>query len=146
MIAPMRRTAIDSPCKARSHQLRRVGFRSALVDIFTAGNWCIYADEVRYLTNNLGLTTEMETLWLQGRSLGISIVVSTQRPVSIPILAFDANHLFIWRTTDRRDIITASEFTGTAQDSARYTIPRLPRHEALYIETRTGRMVRTKVT
>lgn len=125
---------------------QKEAFRRALVDIFATGNWCVYADEIRYLTDYLGLQTEFETLWLQGRSLGISVVCGTQRPVSIPVLAFDADHLFLWRATDHRDVKTMSEFTGTGIEVARYTIPRLPKHEALYIDTRTDYMARTKVS
>lgn len=121
-------------------------FKTALFDIYKWGGWCVYADEVRYLTETLGLQRTFEVLWLQGRSLGISLVVGTQRPVSIPLLAFDqATHLFLWRNTDRVNIERMSEFAGADSPIAKYTIPRLPHHEALYIDTRTGRMVRTKV-
>lgn len=131
---------------AQARDEQREAFREALVDIFGTGGWSIYADEVRYLTQNLGLGTEMELLWLQGRSLDVSVVVSTQRPVSIPLLAFDqATHLFLFRNTDRQNVQRMAEFTGGDVDLARYVIPRLPRHEVLYVDTRTGRMVRTRV-
>lgn len=121
-------------------------FRDALIEIFRAGAWCVYADEVRYLTDNLHLKREFETLWLQGRSLGVSLVVGTQRPVSIPLLAFDsATHLFLWRNTDYRNINRMAEFSGTDEDMVRETIPQLPQHEVLYINTRTGNIVRTNV-
>lgn len=136
---------LSSPT-AEGREGQREAFREALVDIFATGNWCVYADEIRYLSQYLGLQTELETLWLQGRSLGISMVSGTQRPVSIPHLAFDADHLFLWRATDRRDVVTMSEYTGTGIEAARFAIPRLPLHEALYIDTRTGYMARTKVT
>jgi hypothetical protein len=126
---------------------QKEAFRLALIDVFATGGWCVYADEVRYLTQYLGLQTEFETLWLQGRSLGVSLIVGTQRPVSIPLLAFDsADHLFLWRNTDRVNIQRMAEFAGASVEAARYTIPRLPRHEALYIATRTDEMVRTKVS
>lgn len=131
---------------AEGREEQREAFRRVLVDVFASGNWCVFADEIRYLTDYLGLQTEFETLWLQGRSLGVSVVCGTQRPVSIPVLAFDADHLFLWRATDARDIKTMSEFTGINVEIARHTIPRLPKHEVLYIDTRTDEMFRTKVS
>lgn len=119
-------------------------FREAMEEVFEAGNWCCYFDEVAYQSNNLKLATELETLWMQGRSLGISMVAATQRPVQIPLIAYEANHLFLWRFTDKRNIDTISEFTGSNISVARAVIPRLPRHEALYINTVTDQMARTK--
>lgn len=139
------RPPLDAPTtEAMKSQSER--FREALIAIFQHGGWAVYADEVRYLTDNLKLHTQFETLWLQGRSLKVSIIASTQRPVSIPLLAFDsATHLFLWRNTDRVNIQRMAEFAGADIDVVRYIIPRLPRHEFLYIDTRTGRMTRSKV-
>lgn len=121
-------------------------FRHVLVQVFEEGGWCLYGDEIRYLSDNLGLRIPIETLYLQGRSLGVSMVVSTQRPVSIPVIAFEsATHLFLFRMTDRANIQRASEFGGADIDLIRYTLPRLPRYEVLYVDTRTGDMLRTKV-
>lgn len=125
---------------------QQTAFRELLIGIFAQGGWCFYADEVRYLSDYLKLDTELETLWLQGRSLGVTMVVATQRPVSIPLVAFDqAIHLFLWRNSDRQSVQRMAEFTGEHYDLARRLIPTLPHHEALYVNTITGRMVRTKV-
>lgn len=128
----------------QGRESQREEFRQELEEIFEAGNWCVYSDEVAYLTNNLGLDVEMETLWMQGRSLGISMVSATQRPVKIPLIAYEANHLFIWRFTDKRNVDTISAFTGSNINVARQVIPRLAKHEALYINTVTDQIVRTK--
>lgn len=136
---------LNDPSRA-GQEAQREAFREALVTVFAMGEWCLYADEVRYLTDHLGLKTELETLWLQGRSLGVSVVAATQRPVSIPLLAFDqADHLFLWRNADRESVRRMSEFAGQNGEVAFHTIPRLPPHEALYVNTRNDRMVRTKV-
>jgi hypothetical protein len=128
---------------ARSEQ--GVAFEECLADVFTEGGWCLYADEIRYITDNPKLKEWMEVLWLQGRSNDISIMVATQRPVSIPLLAFDqASHLFFWKNTDMVNIKRMSEMSGADQEMVRYVIPRLPEHEFLYINTRTGEMLRSK--
>lgn len=129
---------------ARQEQADVIG--DALDDVFLQGNWCVYSDEVRYLSKNLGLGTELETLWLQGRSLGISMVAATQRPVSIPLEAFSqATHLFLWSEGDKVNIDRMAEFTGQAYDQVRWTIPRLPPHEFLYWNKKTGQTVRSKL-
>jgi DNA helicase HerA-like ATPase len=128
---------------------QREAFRAALLDVFETGSeeggWCVYCDEVRYLTEFLNLKTEMELLWLQGRSLGISVVAATQRPVSIPILAFEAQHLFVWRFSHKPDIDTISHFTGTLSPVVRQTVPRLPKHEVLHVQPEYGSAERTKL-
>lgn len=124
---------------------QRTAFRAALIDIFDEGRWCVYCDEVRYLTEFLNLKTEMELLWLQGRSLGISVVAATQRPVSIPILAFEAQHLFVWRFSHKPDIDTISHFSGTLSPVVRQTVPRLPKHEVLHLQSEYGTAERTKL-
>lgn len=125
---------------------QREAFREALTAIYNEGGWCVWCNEVRYLSDNLKLRAPLEVLWLQGATLGITMLAETQRPVSIPVLAFDANHLFFFKTADKRDILTMTEYTGVNQDSARFTIPRLPKHEVLYIDTVTDEMARTKVS
>jgi hypothetical protein len=139
------RPKLEAPT-GEAKELQRAAFAELLVGIFNEGGWCLYGDEIRYLTQNLGLATELETLWLQGRSMGVSMVVATQRPVAIPVLAFEsATHLFLFRATDRANIQRASEFGGADTEVVRHYLPRLPRYEVLYIDTRTGEMLRTKV-
>lgn len=124
---------------------QREAFREGLSAVYNEGGWCLWVNEVRYLTDNLKLRADLEVLWLQGATLGVTVVAETQRPVSIPILAFDAHHLFYYKTADKRDITTMGEFVGVNQDAMRFTVPRLPRHEVLYIDTVTDEMARTKV-
>lgn len=121
-------------------------FRRLLLDVFDSGGWQVYGDEIRYLSENLKLKEVLELLWLQGRSLDITMVITTQRPVSIPVVAFEsARHLFLFRTTDQANIDRAAEFEGANKPLLRWLLPRLSEHEVLYIEQRTGRMMRTKV-
>lgn len=126
---------------------QRDAFAELLGQVYLDGGWCIYLDEITYLTGRLKLQTELETLWLQGRSLGVSIVAATQIPVSVPRPAFDqASHLFLWHNNDEDRIKRMSEFSGAEKATVRQTIPLLPEHECLYVPTRRGGgLVRTKV-
>lgn len=127
-------------------QRQRQRFQEMLFDIYESGGWTIYADEIFIMTNRLKLATVFETLWTQGRSLNITLVVATQLPVKIPLLAFDqATHLFLFRNSDRVRIQRMAEFAGADVDLVRKVIPLLPQHEFLYCDTRTGTLLRSKV-
>ena len=125
---------------------QRQAFEGMLFEVWEAGGWTLYADEIWYLVVRLKLATIFETFWGAGRSNHITVVASTQLPVSIPLMAFDqATHLFLFRNTDRYRVNRMAEFAGSDNDLARYIIPRLPRHEFLYVDTRSGTMLRSKV-
>jgi hypothetical protein len=121
-------------------------FREALTVVYIEGGWCVYADELRYLTDNLGLETEIETLYLQGRSLGVTMVSATQRPVSVPQEAFSqSEHAFFYREGERRNIDRMAEFDVEQHGMIRATLPRLGKHECLYVQRGAGVAVRTQV-
>lgn len=125
---------------------QREGFERVLTDAIELGAIAIYGDEIRYVAKDLKLAEELEQLWLQGATELITMIVSTQRPVAIPVVAFEsAFHLFLFRTTDERNIERIAEFEAANKPLLKWLLPRLADHEVLYIETRTGRMVRTKV-
>lgn len=125
---------------------QRQAFELMLFEVYEYGGWHVFADEIWTLTNRLKLATIFETLWSAGRSLGITIVALTQLPVSIPLMAFDqATHLFLFRNTDQYRIKRMAEFAGADQAVLRHLIPRLPRHEFCYVDTREGTMIRSKV-
>lgn len=121
-------------------------FADVLTSVFRQGGWTVVADEVRYLTEFLRLKNEMELLWMQGRSLGISVVAATQRPANIPLTAYDqASHLFFWRDNDETNLKRIGGLGGLSAKDIRHEVAILPRHEVLYLDTRTGEGIRTKV-
>lgn len=126
---------------------QQLQFWEALNGAFNSGCWTLYADEIRYLIDNLRLRRQFEVLWLQGRTLNVSVVAATQRPAHIPLEAYSqASHLFFWRTTDDRDLRRVNEIGGTVDGKTiRREIPRLRQYEALYVCARNGLIVRTMV-
>ncbi|HWD76340.1 MAG TPA: hypothetical protein VG371_14460 [Solirubrobacteraceae bacterium] len=131
---------------ARGLEKQRQAFESMLFEVWEWGGWAIGADELWYLTVRLKLATIFETFWTAGRSNNITVVGATQLPVDIPLMAFDqATHLFLFRNTDRYRIRRMAEFAGADSDILRYAIPRLPRFEFVYVDTRTGLMLRSMV-
>lgn len=121
-------------------------FRNALIDIFMTGGWTVYCDEIRYLSEDLGLAQELNTLYLQGSSLGVTMVAATQRPVSVPLNVFmQASKFFLWRVNDADDRKRASQFLGPNSMMARELLGSLPQYEALYVDVVTDQSTRTRV-
>jgi energy-coupling factor transporter ATP-binding protein EcfA2 len=118
---------------------QQVVMHRALVDAFTQGGWTIFADELFYLCRYLGLQRTLEMIWTQGRSVGITLVGGTQRPAHVPLLAYDqATHLFFWRDNDETNLRRIGGLGGLNSAAIRRTVASLPKHHALYLNTRTG--------
>lgn len=126
--------------------VQREIFRRALDGVYRVGGYAVYFDEVRYLTEYLQLAPLVDLLWQQGRSLDVSVIAGAQRPSRIPLSAYDqATHLFLWRDNDTNNLRRLSELGSVDTKAVRQTLTHLPRHEVLYLDTRTGDMHTTKV-
>lgn len=120
-------------------------FRALLFVLWAQGGWTIYLDEIRYLTELLKLKEELDTLYLQGSSLGLTLIAATQEPVAIPRVAFgQIEHLFYWKQTDRDRVQRMGELAGTESQIVRAVVPQLPKHEALYIRVQDDVLAKTK--
>ena len=102
------------------------------------GGWTIVADETMWLTNSLGLERELNSVWHQGRTQGLSMIALAQRPSRMPRLAFSqASYLFIGKYGDKRDIDTLREIGSVIpKEVIEQGIRSLSkdRHEFLYID------------
>jgi hypothetical protein len=124
---------------------QREAFQNALLAAFRYGGWTLYFDEVRYLSQTLKLGTELDLLWLQGRSLGIVIVAGTQRPISVPVNMFEQSpHLFTWRIGGLEDRRTMADYTGGYRDAVIQYAAMLPKFEALYVNAGDDVLLRTR--
>lgn len=125
---------------------RANALRTALQGIEQAGYWTTYADDVQYMAQQLGLSIELEEIWIKGRSEGISLMVASQEPRHIPVMAYgQATHLFIFKQPDKDRADRLGELTGVNREVTRETVLELPDHEFLYINKSTGRFVRSMV-
>jgi hypothetical protein len=121
-------------------------FRAVLNDVYDVGRWTVYADDIQYMSVKLGLGTEFEELWMIGRSEKVSLVASSQEPVDIPVMAYSAaTHLFLFKNPDLYRARRMAELTGVNREVAEHVILNLPDHEFLYIDKRSGKMVRSMV-
>jgi hypothetical protein len=115
---------------------------AALREIFAAGGWCIFADELYYLCKFLGLSRLFEVFWSQARSIGITVVGGAQRPAWLPLMAYSqATHLFFARTTDHRDVMRLGSLGGNDARLIADTLGSLRQYEFLYINTVTRKEV-----
>ena len=132
--------------RASDISAQRYGLYDALSSVYEDGGWCVYADEIRYLSDTLGLEGMLQLLWLQGRSLKVSLIGGTQRPAWIPLEAFSqATHLFLWRENDARNLKRLGEIGGIDSKELQAMVASLDfhRHHCLYVNTVTGAIVRT---
>lgn len=122
-------------------------FRRALLTAFAQENWAVFADEVRWLAKDLDLADILIMMLLQGRSLGISMVASTQRPKFIPLEFYDQpTHLMLFKDNDDNNLKRLADIGGTVNRQALMrSVPKLERHHFLYVNTRTDEIVESKV-
>lgn len=138
VVWPRFRTMADVP-----HQREVV--QATLRGVFAAGSWCVFADDVNHLIDSCKVDEELKMLWRMGRSTGVSLVTALQRPRHAPLEAYDqATHLFIWRDNDDENVKRLGDLGGAHdRKTIRADVADLDKHEALYLNTRTGRKVVT---
>ncbi len=116
----------------------------AFNDIYGAGGWCVYADELRYVTETLKLQFAVELFLQQGREIGISFVGGMQRPKFVPLAVYtNSTHLFFWREKDVNNLRRIGEINSVDPYFVAEVVTQLPEHEFLYINSRNGFMCRS---
>lgn len=121
-------------------------FRAALRGIYMEGAWTVWLDELTYVAGYLNLGRDVDRLYRQGRSDGVSMVGSTQQPVNVPRNTFDQlMHLYLWRMRDAQRVRRCAEISGSV-DPARLqsVLGGLAPHEVCYVDG-SGETRRTKV-
>ena len=123
----------------------RRAFRPVLAELFEEGNRTLYIAEVAYFAQDLKLEDELRRLWQMGRSQNLIVVAGTQRPTGVPRPMFSEPSWFIaFRTADEDELRRVSEIGGVDTRALRDIMRRLAPHEFVVVQTRTGRMVRSK--
>lgn len=127
--------------------LQREVFREALFAAFRQGGWCVYADELRYITGRLNLKSEMELLWEQGRSSDVSVVAGYQRPRNIPLLAYDQpEHLIFFKETDYENLDRMAQVVSWIDRKLLIrTITHLAKYDFVYLNKEEERAVVSRV-
>lgn len=125
---------------------QREAFRVALIRLWQIGGWTVWWDEVRYLSETLKLSNELNLIWLQGGSMGITALGLTQRPVSVPLNMFEQSRFLVtFKISGRDDRKTMSDYAG---DNAPYVFEisaQLEPRELLFCDTELDILCRTRV-
>lgn len=140
-------TTIDSVDRQKKvfHEAFEKIFREGGKPAASPVGWAIAIDELWYFVNVLGLGMDVKMILLQGRSLGISLIAATQRPKFVPLEVYDqATHLFFFRDNDRNNQQRLSEINARDSGLIKDLVANLDMHQVLYINTRTGKMARTR--
>lgn len=120
-------------------------FADAFDRIYREGGWTLAIDELWYFANVLGMEQTIKLYLLQARSLRISLLAATQRPASVPLEIYDqSTHLMFWRDNDRRNLDRLSDINSRDSALVREIVRELETFQVLYINTRTGQMLRTR--
>lgn len=132
--------------RVTDRQRQREVFDHALAEMFADTGWCVFADEVFYLAQTLGLADHLDNLWTQGRSIGLTLVAGTQRPAFVPRNMYSqATHLFLWGDNDEDNVRRVGGLGGLSNALVRAIVAGLPQHHVLYVNTRTRALARTRV-
>lgn len=124
---------------------QREVFHDAFARIYREGGWTVVIDELWYIVQILKLDKDVKTYLLQARALDISLVCATQRPAWVPTEVYDqSTHLMFWRDNDETNLKRISGIGWRSADLIRELVANLETYQVLYVNTRTGTMVRTR--
>jgi ABC-type dipeptide/oligopeptide/nickel transport system ATPase component len=98
------------------------------------GGWCVYIDELYYLTEKLHLGNRVELMATQGRSKNLSLVIGMQRPVGITRWALSESTHVLSAQLEGRDVKTLMEGTTPRME----LVSQLYRYEFAYYFRPTG--------
>lgn len=127
-----------------SAEKQREIFMDTFSNVYREGGWCIYIDEMWYFVHHLKMEKEIRTFLQQSRSNKISMLLLTQRPAHVPLECYDqSTHLFFARDNDERNLQRISGIAWLSAKTVRETVASLKRYQWLYINTKTGEMMKT---
>lgn len=96
---------INVPGEPEKREHARNMVRTALSQMYAEGNWVIFFDEIRDITDprapGLGLLPQVDVIYRKGRSRRVSLVACTQAPRYVPTSFYDqASFAWIGRIRD----------------------------------------------
>ncbi|SRR6266542_3258633 len=126
---------------------QRKTFGPALTQIFRDGARVVYFDEAWWFAEKLRMGDRLDEFLVQGRSMNLSVVCGTQRPVNVPRTVFsEPSWVFFFRSRDVDELRRVGEIGGSVDTATiREEIQRLDRYEFLCVRKTTGEMVKSKV-
>lgn len=106
----------------------------AILDSYAKGNRILFADELYSLDAELGLGTELVTVWTKGRSMGTGLWGATQKPTHVPLWAYSqARHMFLSYDPDKRARDRYKEIAGMDPALIESGVSQLNEFEWVYV-------------
>lgn len=127
-------------------------FHDMYARIYREGGWALVIDEGYVMSRfqykdgprTVRVDNDMRQIWTQGRSMGISQVVATQRPRWVPLEMYDqSTHLFFWQNQDMRSLDVLGDINGRNPQLVKGIVADLDKYQVLYVNSRSGKMMRT---
>jgi hypothetical protein len=119
----------------RGRELRE--FEIALDTVFKQKGWTLYVDELYHADRLLSLRPKIEDFLTRGRSLGLTMVVGLQRPVSVSRFAISQSKHVIVFSQEGRDAKTIGDATTPRIVPV---IEQLARYQFVWFERATKRL------
>lgn len=114
-------------------------FGKMLANIYRDGGWCVWTDELRYMTDMIGMRKAYQLMYVAGRSNNVSLVSAAQRPSHVPLEAYSqAQHLILFRTGDERDLVRLGGLNGNNARQIASMVAALPHHHFLHVNLNDG--------
>lgn len=89
--------------------------KEAISHCFNVGAWCMYFDDLFYISNTLGMKKTIQFMYTQVRSNDNTLVACVQRPFWVSIEAISqTKHLLMLHFGDLRDVVRIAECYGVA--------------------------------
>lgn len=127
-IDDVRNNRIEIAINRNEYDQQAEAIRTAIAKVWKMGGFTIYFDELWLCERKLKLTSDIEKLLTQGRSLGVSVVLGMQRPSQISRFALSqASHVVSFRT-EGRDLLTLKQAFGPRMAE----VETLPKHHFLW--------------
>lgn len=120
----------------RTHQIDTIGH--ALDVLYTARGWCVFIDEVNYLSKlSRDIATTIETMHYVKRASNVSLVTAAQRPAWVPLaILSNASHVYIAQTKLQSDLKRLADLSSVDSGNVAKQVAALPtRHDFLYTPT-----------
>ena len=101
----------------------------AMEQIYKAGGWCVYLDELSYMSEVLKMRMPVVVFLNQGRSSGISAVAATTRPRRVPVEMFNQiSFVVMFKFNDRDELRRVAEIASIDFRDMLYLNGQLERH------------------
>jgi energy-coupling factor transporter ATP-binding protein EcfA2 len=128
-----------------STKQQRAVFLDAMNKIYREGHWTVAVDETWYIANTLKLGNELKLILMLARAMKLCLIAASQRPAHIPLEIYDqSTHLMFWRDNDETNLKRISGISWRSANLIRRIVANLEPHQVLYVNTRTGEMMRTR--